>query len=167
MREDLAQIAETLLDYAENGETFQTDKITTVPSGVYTDADLWQKEMDAVFKKLPLALAASAELPDPGNYKAMEAVGLPILITRDKNDQVHAFLNVCAHRGAPVAEEGCGHKSRFTCKYHGWTYTNDGKLMGVAEAHTFGDIDKSTRGLTALPCEEKSGLIFVSLTPGA
>ncbi|MEC7721699.1 MAG: (2Fe-2S)-binding protein, partial [Pseudomonadota bacterium] len=92
MREDLAQIAETLLDYAENGETFQTDKITTVPSGVYTDADLWQKEMDAVFKKLPLALAASAELPDPGNYKAMEAVGLPILITRDKNDQVHAFL---------------------------------------------------------------------------
>ncbi len=59
MREDLAQIAETLLDYAENGETFQTDKITTVPSGVYTDADLWQKEMDAVFKKLPLALAAS------------------------------------------------------------------------------------------------------------
>ena len=46
MREDLAQIAETLLDYAENGETFQTDKITTVPSGVYTDADLWKKEMD-------------------------------------------------------------------------------------------------------------------------
>ena len=40
MREDLAQIAETLLDYAGNGETFQTDKITTVPSGVYTDADL-------------------------------------------------------------------------------------------------------------------------------
>ena len=167
MREDLAQIAETLLDYAENGKTFQTDKITTVPSGVYTDADLWQKEMDAVFKKLPLALAASAQLPEPGSYKAMEAVGLPILITRDKDGQAHAFLNVCAHRGAPVADEGCGHKSRFTCKYHGWTYTNDGKLIGVAEAHTFGDIDKSTRGLTALPCEEKSGLIFVTLTPGA
>ena len=98
MREDLAQIAETLLDYAENGETFQTDKITTVPSGVYTDADLWQKEMDAVSKN-SLALAASAELPEPGNYKAMEAVGLPILIHVTKTVKCMRF-NVCAHRGA-------------------------------------------------------------------
>lgn len=165
--EDMAGIAETLLDYATNDKTYQSDKITTVPTSAYTDPDLWEKEMELIFKKLPLCLAASAELPEPGSYKALEAVGMPILMTRDKDGKAHAFLNVCAHRGAPLTDEGCGKKARFSCKYHGWTYSNDGQLIGVADAGKFGEIDKSERGLRELPCEEKSGLIFVSLTPDA
>lgn len=158
-------VAETLLDYAENGTTYQSDKITTVPTSSYTDPEIWQQEVDKVFKTLPLCLATTAELREVNSYKALDAVGLPVLITRGKDGKVRAFLNVCSHRAASVASKGCGSAKRFTCKYHGWTYTNEGQLMGVAAADTFGEIDKEARGLTELPCEEKAGLIFVILTP--
>ena len=163
---DIGDVAETLLDYVEHNRTFQSDKITTVPARTYTDPDQWAREMDLIFKRVPLMLALSCEIPEPGNYKAMDAMGLPVLITRDKQGAVHAFLNVCAHRGAPVADDGHGKCARFTCKYHSWTYGLDGKLLAVADREKFGEIDKSTRGLRELPCDERSGLIFAVLTPG-
>lgn len=163
----IGDVAEILLDYVENDRTYQSDRITTVPARVYSDPEQWQREMDLIFKQVPLMLALSCELPKPGDYKAMEVMDLPLLITRDKAGQAHAFLNVCAHRGARVAEEGHGSCSRFTCKYHAWTYGLDGRLLAVSDAHKFGQIDKSTRPLTELPCAERAGMIFVVLTPGA
>lgn len=166
-RPDIGDVAEILLDYVENDRTYQSEKITTVPTANYFEADLWRREMDTVFKQVPLMLALSCELPNPGDYKAMDAMGLPVLIARDKRGQVNAFLNVCSHRGAPVASDGHGNCARFTCKYHSWTYGLDGKLLAVADRHKFGDLDKATRGLRALPCAEQAGMIFVVLTPGA
>ena len=95
----------------------------------------------------------------------MEVVGIPILITRDKDSKVHAFRNVCSHRGAPLAGEEIGNKNRFTCPYHGWTYSNQGDLIGILENDKFGELDKSCNGLQVLPCEEFGGMIFVTLTP--
>jgi phenylpropionate dioxygenase-like ring-hydroxylating dioxygenase large terminal subunit len=165
-RPDIGDIAEVLLDYVEHDRTFQSDKITTVPATTYTDPDQWSREMDLIFHRVPLMLALSCELPEPGSYKAMDAMGKPVLLTRDKAGVAHAFLNVCSHRGAPVANEGHGKCSRFTCKYHAWTYGVDGKLLAVSDREKFGDIDKSTRGLRALPCDERGGMIFAVLTPG-
>jgi len=161
----LQNVAEKLLEYAENGRTFQTDKIVTVPSSAYTDESQWNAEMEKIFRSVPLCVASTAELREANAYKAMEVIGLPILITRGQDGIARAFLNVCSHRGAPIAENGCGAKKRFACKYHGWTYTNTGELMGVAEQETFGEVDKSKLNLTELPCQEKGGLIFASLTP--
>lgn len=166
-RPDIGDVAEILLDYVENDRTFQSDRITTVPTAAYFDQDTWQREMDTVFKAVPLMLALTCEMPNPGDYKAMDAVGLPVLIARDKAGVVRAFLNVCAHRGAPVANDGHGNCARFTCKYHSWTFGLDGRLLAVSDRAKFGDLDKATRGLRALPCEERAGMIFVVLTPGA
>lgn len=163
----IGDVAEIMLDYVENKKTFLTDKLLRVPSASYTNADQWKAEMELVFKRVPLMLAFTAELPNPGDYKAMEAVGLPILINRAKDGTVRAFLNVCPHRAAPVAAEGHGNCPRFTCKYHGWTFGQDGKLIGVAEASTFGEVNKAELGLRQLPCEERAGMIFVCLTPEA
>jgi phenylpropionate dioxygenase-like ring-hydroxylating dioxygenase large terminal subunit len=165
--QQIGDAAEIMLDYVENKQTFQTDSTFKVPTQSYTDPDQFKAEMELVFKRVPLMLAFTAELPKPGDYKAMEAVGLPVLISRDKSGQVRAFLNVCSHRGAPVAAEGHGNCARFICKYHSWTYGQDGRLVGISEASTFGDVDKSAMGLRQLPCEERSGMIFVCLTPNA
>jgi phenylpropionate dioxygenase-like ring-hydroxylating dioxygenase large terminal subunit len=164
---NIGNAAEAMLDYVETGTTFMTDKTMSVPTSSYTDADQWGAEMELIFKRVPLMLAMTCEMPNPGDYKAMEALGLPILITRDKAGNVRAFLNVCSHRGAPVAKEGHGNCPRFTCIYHGWTYGSDGKLIGVADPGKFGAVEKSTKGLKQLPCEERSGMIFVVLTPDA
>jgi phenylpropionate dioxygenase-like ring-hydroxylating dioxygenase large terminal subunit len=163
----VGDVAERMLDYVEQGRTFQSDKITTVPAAHYTDPARWSREMQLIFRRVPLMLALSAELPGSGSYKAMDAMGLPVLITRDKDGVARAFLNVCSHRGAPVAADGHGNCARFTCQYHGWTYANDGRLLAVTDREKFGDIDKGERGLRALPCKERAGMIFVSLTPGA
>jgi phenylpropionate dioxygenase-like ring-hydroxylating dioxygenase large terminal subunit len=163
----IGDVAEIMLDYVQNKKTHQTDKTMTVPSQSYVDPDQWEAEMELVFKRVPLMLAFTAEMANPGDYKAMDVAGLPVLINRDKAGQVRAFLNVCAHRGAPVANDGHGNCSRFTCKYHGWTYGQDGKLIGISEASKFGEVDKSARGLRQLPCEERAGMIFVCMTPDA
>jgi len=160
-------VAEVLLEYVEQNATFQTGSIKTVPSAHYTDAERWAREMALIFRRVPLMLALSAELPEPGTYKAMDAMGVPVLIARDKDGVARAMLNVCAHRGAPVAADGHGRCSRFTCAYHGWTYAGDGRLIAVTDRQKFGDLDKTTRGLTVLPCRERAGMIFVSLDPGA
>lgn len=163
----IGDVAEIMLDYVENNRTHITDQVMRVPSSSYIDPNQWLAEMELVFKRVPLMLAFTAELPQPGDYKAMDAAGLPVLINRDKAGKTHAFLNVCAHRAAPVANEGHGNCARFTCKYHGWTYGLDGKLIGISEASKFGEVNKSEMGLRELPCEERAGMIFVCLTPNA
>lgn len=166
-RAPIGDVAEKMLDYVENDTTFMTDKVMSVPSRSYTDPDQWAAEMELIFKRVPLMLALTCEMPNPGDYKAMEAVGLPILITRAKDGVARAFLNVCSHRGAPVAAEGHGNCPRFSCIYHGWTFGADGKLIGISDRSKFGDVDKGGLGLRELPCAEKNGMIFVVLTPGA
>lgn len=165
--QNIGDVAETMLDYVENNKTYLTETTLTVPTRSYTDTDQWRAEMELIFMRVPLMLAFTAELPNPGDYKAMDAIGKPVLINRDRAGKVRAFLNVCSHRGAPVAADGHGNCPRFTCKYHGWTFGQDGKLLAVAEASKFGDVTKAERGLRELPCEERAGMIFVCLTPNA
>ncbi len=164
---EYGDIAEQLLDFVEHRTTDQADAPMEVPVSDYTDPARWGREMALIFLKLPLMLALSIELPKPGDHKAMDAMGLPILITRTRDGQAHAFLNVCKHRGMHLAHEGRGSCSRFACQYHGWTYANDGRLIGIAEGRTFGDVDKGALALTELPCQEVAGMIFVVLTPEA
>ena len=163
----IGDVAETMLDYVTEGRTFQSDRVTTVPASHYTDPTRWAREVEIIFKKVPLMLALTAEMREPGTYKALDAMGMPVLLTRDGTGLVHAFLNVCQHRGAPVVAEGHGKCNRFTCLYHGWTYSNGGRLLAITDGKNFGEIDKSQRSLTALPCVERAGMIFVVLTPGA
>ena len=164
-KEEYNKIAERVVGHVQNKTTDQAENILSIPTSDYTCEKRWESEMDKIFKELPLMLALSIEIPNKGDYKAMEVVGIPVLITRDKESKVRAFRNVCSHRGAPLANEEIGNKSKFTCPYHGWTYSNKGELIGILENYKFGDLDKSCNGLQVLPCEEFGGMIFVTLTP--
>lgn len=163
----IGDVAEILLDYVEHGTTFQGREVQTIPASFYLDEAMWHQEMEKIFARVPLIVSASCELPEPGSYKACDFIGRPLLITRDRNGVARVFLNVCSHRGGPVAPAGCGKASRFSCGYHGWTFSSDGTLVGVSDPSKFGAIDKSTRGLKELPSAEKGGFIFAVLTPGA
>ncbi|MCY1670047.1 Rieske 2Fe-2S domain-containing protein [Novosphingobium sp. SL115] len=165
MSEAYGKVAEKLLEFVEERTTDQTGETLRVPASAYLDAEQWQKEIDLIFKRLPLMLALSIELPANGDYKAMEPLGIPVLIARGSDGTARAFLNVCRHRAMKLLDPGSGNCSRFSCPYHGWTYSNDGRLLGVAEASTFGEVDKRVLGLTELPCQEVAGMIFVILTP--
>ncbi|MCY3577885.1 MAG: aromatic ring-hydroxylating dioxygenase subunit alpha [bacterium] len=132
----------------------------------YLDQPRFEYEVERIFKHLPLALAVSSELPAPDTYKALDVMGVPVLLTRGADGAARAFLNVCRHRGSPLCEPGSGSAQRLSCPYHAWSYDTAGDLVGMFGAHTFGDVDRDHLSLTPLACAEKAGFVFACLTPG-
>ena len=107
-REQLIEMAKINMAHGDAGTIPQTDDVFKVPVGNYFETERWQQEMNKIFKRVPLMLAMTAELREPGDYKAMNAGGVPVLISRTEDGEVKAFVNMCAHRGAQVMDEGCG-----------------------------------------------------------
>jgi phenylpropionate dioxygenase-like ring-hydroxylating dioxygenase large terminal subunit len=166
-RSEYIDLAARLLAHVDNGTTDSAREVKYIPVESYTDPLRWKREMDLIFKRLPLLLAFTCEIREPGDYKSLDVVGVPVLIVRGQDGTVRAFIGVCSHRGTSLTEEGKGRCEQFTCPYHGWTYNDHGALIGVAGRRKFGDVDTTSRGLTVLPSVERAGMIFVALTPGA
>ncbi|MFN3231068.1 MAG: aromatic ring-hydroxylating oxygenase subunit alpha [Alphaproteobacteria bacterium] len=162
---ELIQMAKESMEHAEAGTLALADSIQKIPASNYFDPDRYQAEVDMVFKRMPLVLAPSAELPENGDYKAMNVVNTPVLLTRGKDGVVRGFLNSCTHRGTNVVLEGTGNASRFVCGYHGWTFDREGRLIAIASNDEFGEVDKSCHGLTPLRVFERAGIIWGILDP--
>jgi len=159
-------LAKRLVAHVDAGTTDSSDHEMHMPISEYLDPSIWKAEIELLYKRKPLAVGLSCELPEVGSFLSLTVIDTPILVTRT-NEGLKAFLNVCRHRGAMVAPENCsGRQTRFACPYHGWTYDNKGALLGVANSATFGCVDLSTHGLTEIAVAERSGLLFVVLTPG-
>ena len=161
----LISIARRLLNHNLNGSTDQADNVMVKPVSDYTNGDLIKSEISKIFYDHPVPIALSPELKKNNSYKATKAIDTPVLVTRDKDGIVRAFINICKHRGAPVCPEGSGTKSKFNCMYHGWMYDNTGQLINIFKSDTFGDVDTSKIKLTELFCEERAGFIWVCLNP--
>ena len=159
-------LATRALAHLRAGTTDQAADVMRVPIEHYTDERRYALDVEATFRRLPVTLALSLELPEPGSYLAQTLCGLPLLAVRGNDGVVRAFLNACRHRGTPVCAEGRGKAVRFVCPYHSWSYDRQGVLAALTARDTFGDVDSSQLGLTALPCVERAGLIWVCLTPG-
>ncbi|MEM9622290.1 MAG: aromatic ring-hydroxylating dioxygenase subunit alpha [Pseudomonadota bacterium] len=164
-RQALINMAKHNMEHARNGTVAQADSVLEVPSSHYYDEAHWQAEMQQIFRRIPLMMALTCEIPNPGDYRACEAGGVPIIVCRDKNGEVQAYLNICAHRGAQIMETGNGNTHRFTCPYHAWSYNDQGELIGIFSEKEFGQIDKSCYGLKKLPVLERAGLIWVTPNP--
>ena len=162
----MISLVKRALDHYQNKTTDQASDVMSNSIDAYVDEDRYQKEVDRIFKRLPLALCLSSELPKDNTHRAMNVIDTPVLITRGKDSKVRAFLNVCRHRGSKICEEGTGKKRNFVCPYHAWTYDHEGKLIGMYGEKTFGDIKKEDFGLIELMCSERSGLVWVMLNPG-
>ena len=163
IRGKLVDEAQDMLEHLAAARIRQAPGVMTMPADMYTDPELFQQERVNLFRRVPLMLAASCEIPAPGDYKAMTVAGVPVLLVRGKDGTVRAFLNSCRHRGVPLTKDHCGHAARFTCPYHAWTYGLDGALRGVAARQEYGDIAFADNGLLAFPAEERAGLVWVIL----
>ena len=135
------------------------------PSSVYTCPELAERERDAFFRAHPQLIGLSGDLPKPGTFVTCNDFGIPVLATRDGEGVFHAFLNVCRHRGTIVESEASGERKRFSCPFHGWTYSNRGELATIPKAAHFGSIDRDCHGLIALPAVERYGLLWVHPDP--
>lgn len=158
-------IAERLFDYIESGRTATADAVYLQPVAEYTCTAAAAREHQHLFRDRPLCVGLSGLLPRPGSFATHDASGVPLLLTRTAAGDFRAFLNVCRHRGARVAE-GCGQQRSFVCPYHAWTYSLDGALLARPQDAAFAAAPRSTHGLTPLAAAEHQGLLWVAPTPG-
>lgn len=163
-RQTQLELARMLQAQAKAGGAPQAPAVFRNPVRSYSDPEIALRERERLFRAMPLFVGMSCRLPAPGDYLAEEFAGVPVLVVRGADGALRAFANICRHRGAPVAV-GCGHARAFSCPYHGWTYALDGRLAGIPESASFGDLDKAAHGLTPLPAGERHGMMFIGLSP--
>lgn len=135
----------------------------TVKPMIYTDAQLYEMELERVFGRTWLFLAHESQIPNPGDFFNSFMGEDPILVVRQKDGSISAMMNQCRHRGMKVCHADSGNSRAFTCPYHGWAYGVDGGLVSVPlekEAYR-NSLDKSKWGLIRVPrVENYKGLIF-------
>lgn len=165
-RETEIGLIEELLGLREAKSHYLDDEIEFNSVDQYQSEAIFQRERDQMFARLPAVAAHVSELPNPGDFVKREIAGRSILVTRDAQGEVHAFLNICRHRGTQLVDDESGCKYRFTCPYHAWSYANTGELVSVPHMDTgFPDLDKAQYSLKSLQCEERFGFIWVIATP--
>jgi len=117
-----------------------------------------------------LYLCHETQIPRPGDFLTTYMGEDPVLVVRDNDGRVHAFLNVCRHRGNRLCRADAGNAASFTCAYHGWTYRNDGRLVGVPylkEAY-HGELERDRWGLMPVAqLDDYKGLYFATFDPQA
>ena len=107
--------------------------------------------------------AGPAELvAEPGTFLASEAGPIPVVVTRARDGELRALLNVCRHRGHVVAS-GCGSRATLQCPYHAWTYELDGSLRRAPRSEREPGFD--TTGLSLLPLAVATWGPFVFVNP--
>lgn len=121
----------------EVGTTIPTwskeDGASRVPYWVFQRQDVLDAENKKLFHgEVWNYLCLEVELEESGDFVAVHAGETPIIVTRDKDGQIYAFENRCAHRGSLLALEDRGNVKDFTCVYHAWTHSLQGDLTGVA-----------------------------------
>jgi 3-phenylpropionate/trans-cinnamate dioxygenase subunit alpha len=98
---------------------------------IFIEPEIYQEELRNIFARCWLFLCHDSQIPWPGDFFTTWMGEDPVLVVRDNSGRVHAFLNVCRHRGNRLCRADSGNAASFTCAYHGWTYRNDGRLTGV------------------------------------
>ena len=159
-------LGRVLLDYIDTRTTAMAADLYRQPVNEYVSREIAASEQRNLFRALPMCVGLSGLLAEPGSYQTHDVSGLPILLTRNQHGRVQAFLNVCRHRGARVAE-ACGSARALVCPYHAWSYDLDGRLKARPADSAFDGAPLKDFALQPLATEERDGLIWVMPQVGA
>ncbi len=102
-----------------------------VPAEIFNSESVFRAEMERIFTRVWVFVAHESEIPNAGDF-VQRRIGMdPVIVTRDGSGNINVLSNYCRHRGTQVCQTDAGNTRFFTCPYHGWTYANDGRLVGT------------------------------------
>lgn len=135
-----------------------------IPASPYYRPEFFELEREAIFRRVWLQVGHVSELAQPGSFivRPIDVANASILITRAHDGKLRAFHNVCTHRGTQLVFEPSGQRTSFSCRYHMWTFGNDGKLRAAPDFERF-YVDKEQCALPQVSVDVCGGLIFVNL----
>jgi Rieske 2Fe-2S family protein len=136
----------------------------TLPARYYTDAAYFGRELDALFRTMWICAGRAEEIARPGQFVLRDVAGDSVIITRSADGGVHAFHNVCRHRGTRLCTEASGTFSgSIQCPYHAWTYGLDGRLMGAPHMDEVPHFRKEDFPLRHVHAEVWDGHLFLNV----
>ncbi len=137
---------------------------------IFVDPELYEIEKEQVFARVWLFIGFEDQVKKPGDYFVSRMGEESVILSRDRDNQIHVFLNSCRHRGMKVCRYDEGNTPVFTCPYHGWSYAGDGSLVGVPrykDAYRE-ELDKSQWGLVEVAqMTNFRGAIWATWDPSA
>lgn len=136
-----------------------------LPGHYYADPAWLPRERDAIFARAWNLVGWAEQFAEPGAYSSVTVAGEPIVIVRDA-DALRAYYNVCRHRGGPLTD-GCGRQRQFTCRYHGWSYALDGRVLRAPHMAEELAAHRATLDLRPVQVARWANLVFVNLDPAA
>jgi len=145
---------------------------TGLPNELYTSQSGFIEDREKVMAPSWACIAFIEDLPESNYVLPVDFMGLPLLVTRDAEDEIRVFHNVCSHRGMHLADAPCRTNGMVRCPYHSWTYQLDGTLKGTPHIGGFGvhshpEFDKEASRLKSVRSATWLGCIFINLSGDA
>lgn len=140
-----------------------------IPARIFNAREVYELERERLFSRAWMFLGHESEIPSPGDYVLRQIADNSIILVRDERGRLRAHLNMCRHRGNQVCKAEMGNASHFRCSYHGWTYKNNGDLVGVPYYREVyrEQLDRAAWGLMTIRVDTYQGLVFGNLDPDA
>ena len=148
------------------------EKAHGLPNECYLNDDYLEFEKEKIFKNNWTMIGVASSVPNPGDAKPFNLLGIPILIVRNKENEVKVFHNVCSHRGFKLVDQECKLKNVIRCPYHSWSYDFNGKLtvtphIGGLGKHEVEGFDKNNSNLKEIKSNIWMDLIFININSNA
>jgi phenylpropionate dioxygenase-like ring-hydroxylating dioxygenase large terminal subunit len=146
------------------------DDLTVIPDWVYTDQDIYRREIERIFHgRTWNYVALEAEVENPGDFIRSNVGPTPVVVARARDGSINVFENRCMHRAAEFCRELSGSVNEFVCPYHQWAYDLKGNLIGVPFRRGVGgkggmpaDFRNEDHGLKTLKVATHRGVVFAS-----
>ena len=148
------------------------EKAHGLPNECYLNNDYLEFEKEKIFKNNWTMIGVASSVLNPGDAKPFNLLGIPILIVRNKENEVKVFHNVCSHRGFKLVDQECKLKNVIRCPYHSWSYDFNGKLtvtphIGGLGKHEVEGFDKNKSNLKEIKSNIWMDLIFININSNA
>ena len=139
-----------------------------LPNECYTSPEYQMIEREKIFKDKWTVIGVASSVPNQGDAKPYNLLGIPLVILRDRDNKIRVFHNVCSHRGFKLLTKACTLKNVLRCPYHSWSYDFEGKLIatphiGGFNIHESEKFDKSKSNLKEIRSKVWMDIIFINI----